>query len=361
VNPQPRIGFACSYTPLALIDAAGFSPYRLLPTRHWGDPTQHRVPEISGALLHDNVCPHVLRILDRALAGDFPPLAGVVLMNSCDAMRRLADAWTATRPADALLVLDLPSAPTPRLAAYFRGELERLLDFLAACGGRRPTGDAMAAAIQRYQDLASGLELLRDRARRGVLRGGWATIQETVNASVAGPVEEALAAVDALLVEPETAAEKMRGTPIYLTGNVLPDPNAFALFAECGARIVGEDLCTGSRQHAFLEFDGEGDALAQFARAWLSRPPCARTFDAGAPGGAADAIAAAAKACGARGVVAHVMKFCDPYLGRLPVIADGLRRAGLPLLTITGDCTNGALGQFRTRLEAFAEMLEAQL
>ena len=61
------VGFACAYTPLALIDAAGFAPYRLLPTGDW--------PEQAGRLLHDNICPHVKRLLDRALQGDVPDLA----------------------------------------------------------------------------------------------------------------------------------------------------------------------------------------------------------------------------------------------------------------------------------------------
>ena len=65
-----------------------------------------------------------------------------------------------------------------------------------------------------------------------------------------------------------------------------------------------------------------------------------------------------ARASGARGVVAHVAKFCDPYLGRLPAIREALREAGLPLLVLEGDCTRRSLGQARTRIEAFCEMLE---
>jgi benzoyl-CoA reductase/2-hydroxyglutaryl-CoA dehydratase subunit BcrC/BadD/HgdB len=352
MTDRPRIGFACSYTPLPVIDAAGFLPHRLLPT---GD-----APAQSGALLHDNLCPHVLRILDRALAGEFPPLAGVVVMNSCDAMRRLADAWRTTRPADRLIVLDLPMAPSAQLTADFREELTRLVDFLVAAGGVRPSDDALAESVATYQELASGLDLLRDRARRGVLPGGWAKLQEINNQSVTQPVGATLAAIGAILAEAEAPDGAARGAPIYLIGNVLPEPEALALFAECGARLAGEDLCTGARQHALLDFDGPGDALDCFARAWLARTPCARTFDAAAPGAVARLIAEKAKACGARGVVAHVMKFCDPYLARLPYIQDELQRQNLPLLTLMGDCGGGALGQFRTRLEAFVEMLGAR-
>jgi benzoyl-CoA reductase/2-hydroxyglutaryl-CoA dehydratase subunit BcrC/BadD/HgdB len=59
-----HVGFACAYTPLPLIAAAGFVPFRLLPMT--------QVPDRSGRILHDNLCPHIKAILDRAMAGDLP-------------------------------------------------------------------------------------------------------------------------------------------------------------------------------------------------------------------------------------------------------------------------------------------------
>ena len=56
-------------------------------------------------------------------------------------------------------------------------------------------------------------------------------------------------------------------------------------------------------------------------------------------------------------MIVHVMKFCDPYLNRLPGIRHELRDAGLPALVLEGDCTLRSLGQKRTRIEAFVEML----
>ncbi len=50
-------------------------------------------------------------------------------------------------------------------------------------------------------------------------------------------------------------------------------------------------------------------------------------------------IVEGARLAGARGVIAHVMKFCDPYLARMPVIQSVLREASLPLLLLEGDCT----------------------
>ena len=93
------------------------------------------------------------------------------------------------------------------------------------------------------------------------------------------------------------------------------------------------------------------------ARAQLDRPPCARTLFPADPHHLADQIAANAEAVGARGVIAHIMKFCDPYLARMPAIAARLEQEGLPLLILEGDCTTRSIGQHATRIEAFVEML----
>ncbi|MFC1819948.1 2-hydroxyacyl-CoA dehydratase [Thermodesulfobacteriota bacterium] len=60
---------------------------------------------------------------------------------------------------------------------------------------------------------------------------------------------------------------------------------------------------------------------------------------------------------GAKGVIAHIMKFCDPYLTRIPLVLDALKEKNIPYLILEGDCTLRSFGQHRTRIEAFAEML----
>ncbi len=343
------VGFACAYTPLPVIDAAGLVPFRVLPV---GD-----APDQAGSLLHDNLCPHVKRVLDRAMADDLPDLLGVVLMNSCDAMRRLVDAWAAARPADRAVLVDLPADRSDASEAYFRGELVRLAKTLSAWSGRSVTDDDVRCSIDRYNELAQGLARLDRCAADGTLRGGRPALQALLNRSVTRPLDESLAELGRLEPEGEPPASADPHVPVFLFGNVLPDAEAFELFEACGARVIADDLCTGSRQIAPLRLDGTGDVYAQLARALLSRPPCARTVTTAQPGMLAESVLARARECGAKGVIAHVMKFCDPYLARLPMVRRTLRDAGVPLLVLEGDCTLRSLGQHRTRIEAFVEML----
>lgn len=148
-----RVGYCCSYTPLALIDAAGFTPFRILP----GGPA----PEKAGSILHDNLCPHVKRVLDRAIAGDLPALDGVVFVNSCDPMRRLCDAWARVRPHDPVLLLDLPPARGPSDMVLIDGEGRMLASAVVPTGAKnreaiaRATGEVLRAAGLRPGDVVA--------------------------------------------------------------------------------------------------------------------------------------------------------------------------------------------------------------
>ena len=344
-----KMGYTCAYTPLALIDSAGYTPYRILP--------MSECPDQAGQLLHDNLCPHVKRILDRVIDKDLPELNGVVLMNSCDAMRRLADAWERVRPADGIILLDLPATADDAAVAFFAGELTRLTESLSEWSGRNITDSDIETSIQQYNQLPPLFAKLRDRLRQGKLAGGSTRMQTLYNEAMMTHFAKSARSLKQALAEPESTDPESDGIPVFLFGNVLPDPEAMTFFESCGARIIEDDLCTGSRLFAPMELGKNQDLLLQISRSLLTRPPCARTFDPGQPLKMAEDILTRTRTSGARGVIGQTIKFCDPYLDRLPAVRETLRQAGIPLLLLEGDCSLRSIEQQRTRIEAFIEML----
>jgi benzoyl-CoA reductase/2-hydroxyglutaryl-CoA dehydratase subunit BcrC/BadD/HgdB len=346
---KSNVGYACAYTPLVLIDAAGYTPYRILPISE--------CPDQAGQLLHDNLCPHVKRILDRAISNDLPELCGVVFINSCDAMRRLADAWRRVRPLDKNILLDLPAVADDAAIAFFAGELTRLTEALAEWSGRKITNSDIEASLKQYNQLPHLFARLRERFHQGKLAGSSARMQRLYNEAMTAPFEQCVLKLQQALAEPESNDLEGDGIPVFLFGNVLAEPEALKLFESCGARIIDDDLCTGSRLFTPLEIGENQDLLAQISRSLLTRPPCGRTFDPGQPLKMAEDILQRARASGARGVIGQTIKFCDPYLDRLPAVRETLREAGIPLLLLEGDCSLRSIEQQRTRIEAFIEML----
>jgi len=266
-----------------------------------------------------------------------------------------------------VVLVDLPVDTSAPSVAFFAQQLGELAGKLGRWSGQPVTPQRLRESLDRYDTLAGCLDELGQHSARGSLPGGRAALQRILERSVTEPVDDVLATVEPMLAElgrPDelhgAAGVTNGGVPVFLFGNVLPDPAAFELFEQSGARVVGDDVCTGSRQLARLDVPG-GDELEPMvlalARAVLERPSCPRTMGRSRGRKLGRRIARNAKQSGARGVIAHVMKFCDPYLARLPVIQSVLREESLPLLVLEGDCTLRSLGQHQTRIEAFVEML----
>jgi benzoyl-CoA reductase/2-hydroxyglutaryl-CoA dehydratase subunit BcrC/BadD/HgdB len=60
---------------------------------------------------------------------------------------------------------------------------------------------------------------------------------------------------------------------------------------------------------------------------------------------------------GSRGVVIHVVKFCEPELFDVPAIRRTFAARGVPVLHLEGELERQLSGQVETRIEAFAEMI----
>ncbi len=345
----PKIGFTCAYTPLAVIQAAGFAPYRILPLSE--------APDQAGQWIHDNLCPHVKRILDRAMADDLPELAGLITVNSCDTMRRLADAWRQVRPGEPVFVLDLPTTPDARATDFFTRQIKNLADTLGHWQGKPVSDEALARAMRTYNALCENLDQVRRRRGATPSTGTSADRQRLYNTVAISTFETAIEEIRQFLDAAQEGEPDQEGVPVFLFGNVLPDPQALAMLESGGARIIDDDLCTSARAYASIDYDAQNDLYGAMAAALLNKPPCARTFDPARPYRLADHILDRAGASNARGVIGYTMKFCDPYLARLPMIQERLQQAGMPLLLLEGDLSLGSIGQQRTRIEAFIEML----
>ncbi|MBU8849009.1 MAG: 2-hydroxyacyl-CoA dehydratase family protein [Desulfobacterales bacterium] len=342
-----KIGFTCAYTPVPLIEAAGFSPFRIFP--------ESKAPDQAGHLLHDNLCPHVKKVLDRALEDDLPELEGMVFINSCDSMRRLADAWHEARPDDPIILLDLPSGINSLSLDFLSKEYERLAKILFKWNSEPFSIKKIKNEVAKWNLLAASVKKIEDTMSKDFFPGYASGLQQIINTAATDSTDKALLMAQNK-IDPEKPAKDGQ-SPVFIFGNLLFDPKVYDLFEEWNVHVTASDFCTTSRFVTPVDTATDDNIFRALASSYMEQTPCARTMDTAKPGDIAQKIVQRAKESNARGVIGFTLKFCDPYLARIPMIRQALQKESIPFLMLEGDCTMGSMGQQQTRIEAFTEML----
>ncbi len=344
---QPAIGWFCSYTPREILVAAGLHPYRILP-----EPG--RAMTRADSYIDRNFCPYVRTCLGEALEGGYKFLDGLVVVNSCDPMRRLYDVWRYNIEGDFVYLLDLPRINSADAVAYYRECLQKFIAEIETHFKVKLTDAALADAISSLNVSRALLrELYRVNRDKGMPLSA-AEVRTVVRAGTVLPVEAFNGLLGRLLDELGSyVADYREGPRILITGSVMDNPQILDLIEQCGARVVGDDLCTGTRQF-WDTVERASDPLTDLSRHYLGRTPCPRMKDAPKR---FDHVLRMVDEFQVDGVIFYTLKFCDPFLFDVPLLKARLVERGLSTLVLEGDYTPGTLGRVRTRIEAFIEML----
>jgi benzoyl-CoA reductase/2-hydroxyglutaryl-CoA dehydratase subunit BcrC/BadD/HgdB len=321
----------------------------------WGPPGPPR-GDAAGRLQ-----PYVCAIARNALAflasGGADAVDGVLFPHTCDSIQGLA-----TLVADlggwrkrTLTFLHPKGLERPGVRRFLESELRELARALEALAGRRLEPARLAAAVLLHDEIdAARAALLEGRARLELSdpalyallrRGEWLWPEDHL--------AELRAARAALRPAPVQA-----GVPLLVSGYV-PEPGAILEVLEgAGAYVAADDYAAVGRRVARPPSgDAGGDPWAALVERHLSAPPCpTRAADQGARVRHLEALA---ERSGARGVLLHLVKFCEPELFDVPALRSAFARRGIPVLVLEGELEAALPAQVVTRVEAFVEMLSA--
>jgi benzoyl-CoA reductase/2-hydroxyglutaryl-CoA dehydratase subunit BcrC/BadD/HgdB len=267
----------------------------------------------------------------------------------------LADAWHDTRPSDKILLIDLPSGINKFCLDFVSKEYERLAHELFKWKRTPLSEKKIEQAVETWNTLSHTVEKIELKMAENYYPGMASELQTIVNTAASDSTQSALSMAEALLRNSMT--EKKGNIPVFVFGNLLFDPKVYKLFEDWNIHVAGTDFCTSSRFITGIDYTSGSDVFKSLAASYLNQTPCARTMDTDAPGSIGKRIARLAKKANAKGVIGFTLKFCDPYLARIPMIREDLKEANIPFLMLEGDCTMGSIGQQQTRIEAFTEML----
>ena len=330
----------------------------VLAVELWGPPGPPRGP--AAGRLQPYVCAVVRNAL-AFLAGGHADLVDAVLFpHTCDSVQGLAtlapDLGGWTKP---VLRFQHPKGPE-RLSSrtFVRAELESLAQELAPLTGAPLDREALRDALAVHAEIDGLRRQLLTQRRRVRLDDAalYALLRRGEFLWPADHLAELRGAAAALAPEPV-----QRGLPLMITGYV-PEPMAlFACLGAAGAVVVADDYAAVGRRVPRAQPATPGpddDPLDTLVRAAFAGPPCSTR---GEPQGLRLAyLERLYRESGARGLIVHVPKFCEPELFDAPAIGARFRRLGAPVLLLEGELETEVSAQTVTRLEAFCELVADQ-
>jgi len=345
---KKAVGYFCTYTPVEFIHAVGAVPLRIA-----GGPMRiDRADRLSPSFL----CPYMRAGLERALAGDYENLFGLIQGYTCDVACGMFNVWKGNIPLPFYHILSLPYGDQEEARSFFEEELKNLTGRLADYG-LELSDAALEQSLDIYADIRRAVQELYTGRYDGTLplsAGDFYTVIRGVQAMPPERARELLSGLVALMqADAAGDSRKQDGTPILISGSLVEDEKIFDLIERSGGRIVADDLCTGLRYFDPPAGDGK-TALSRLIDRSVSRFPCPTRQRARHR---IPLLLDLADRSGARGVVFLIQKFCTPHLTDIPILGQGLKEAGLPHLIIEMEETGVMEGQAVTRLQGFFEMI----
>jgi benzoyl-CoA reductase/2-hydroxyglutaryl-CoA dehydratase subunit BcrC/BadD/HgdB len=327
----------------------------VLAVELWGPPGPPRGTDAGR--VQSYVCPVVRNALAFLASGGADRVDGVLFPHTCDSLQQLATlatdfgGWT-----KAAFTFQHPKGP-PRESSrtYLEAELRSLVRELESFTGRQLEADRLSAALRLHDEI--------DALRAALLQAGNRLAMSDVELYTVLRRGEWLWPEDHLaeLRAAQAAigdAPARSGVPVLVTGYV-PEPGAFFdVLARAGAYVAGDDYAAvGRRVVPASGAQGRLDPWARVLERYWSSPPCP-TRSADQPARMRHLMRLLERS-GARGVLVHGVKFCEPELFDVPAIRATFAARGVPVLVLETELEGELSGQTTTRIEAFVEMLQA--
>lgn len=352
------IGYICSFVPLEFITASGCIPFRMRGNVH--------EPITTGdTLLETIVCPYYRSCFDLAMKQRYDFLSGMVVPHGCDSMVRSYNAWSYSLPFAYFHFVNIPTVCDESSFEFFHAELNTFRKSLEKFAGKLITDDDLRKAIQAHNESRDKVRALYEfrKADPPLISGTELIMVLTVGSSL--PIDETNALFDEVLAEVKRREKSplKKGPRIFIDGACLDNIELIKLVEEIGGNVVADTICNGARDY-FPRADVGGNPIDALARRYLDRINCPKTYRANKAGTFEEDIVsrfgdigAYTKAFKVDGAILYVYKYCDPFGFEVPARRAYYKSINVPLLHLEDIYSAGTMGQLRTRIQAFLEMI----
>jgi len=352
------IGYVCSFVPLEIITAAGCIPFRVRGNIH--------EPITKGdTLLETIVCPYYRSVFDLSVKGKYDFLSGIVIPHGCDSMVRSYSAWSYSLPYSYFHFVNIPSVCVESSFEFFGAELNAFRKSLEKFVGKTITDDDLARAIRIHNENRDKVRALYEfrKADPPLISGTELTMMLTVGSSL--PIGEFNTLLDQVLAEigRRKKSHLNKGPRIFMDGACIDNIELIKLVEELGGNVVADTICNGARDY-FPRTDEGGNPIDALAHRYLDKINCPKTYRENKTGTFEGDMASRFGDIGAyaqefkvNGAILYVYKYCDPFGFEVPARKAYYQSINVPLLHLEDVYSAGTMGQLRTRVQAFLEMI----
>ena len=355
------LGYNCYYIPETLLNLPGCFSSRLRAPRCVST-------DIASYYMTTRNCPYVRSILERAIEGGYNYLEALFGAESCAAMERMEEHFVLINPVKNekffSTIIDPPMKGDENNLEYYKAQLQlKVVDKLRDELGVDVSEEAMKKAIEDHNEISRVITQIGD-------------YRKLPNPPITGYEFHVIQLVSQVcphyLILPylqETLEELKTREPepkfpfrarVALVGSEVDDPEFTKLIESCGAMVVADRYCFGS-------FPSRGQIVIQpgetafdaICRHYLHWNQCARFMDGMKIDQRHSEVKRLVDEFKADGVIYENMKFCE-FWSYEKVLASHIfvNELHIPTCTIEKEYALGAVGQLRTRFQAFIESLE---
>ena len=344
------MGYFCTYVPEEILYAADILPVRILGSHEPQDVTE---PHIFGMY-----CPFCRDCLAQGLKGKYDYLDGIMISHSCIHIRQAYTSWEKHVPVDFSYYLPMPNnVQSPHAIPYLTEEIRAFKTAVEKWIGREITNDDILKGIKIMDENRDLIHKVYDMKKN---ESPPISGEETMEVAIAQQMvekNEHSAALSELVEQLKTSGGNNNGVRLMILGSENDDIDFVNMVEGCGATVVIDDHCVGTRYFWNNVDYKNGDPIEAIARRYIERPACPSKdwIERSRIG----YLLNLAKDYDVKGAILIQQKFCDPHELDIPAIKKAFNEADIPTLFLEFDVTV-PIGQFKIRVEAFLEMLDEE-
>jgi benzoyl-CoA reductase subunit C len=343
------VGCLCTYTPEEVIHAAGALPVRVLGG--------HQPQDITEPHIYNMYCSFCRDILSQTLLDQYDYLDGLAYSSTCVHMGQVFDSWNRHRPLGFNHMLFMPAnVANPAALTMYTGEVGRFKKSFEKWTGKAITPQALKDSISVYNTNRRLLRRIYELRRADSPPITGSQVLPVVLSSMLMDKQEHSRMLEQLLQALPAQGSNGTGIRVLTYGSENDDPVLVKLIEELGAEVVIDEQCAGTR-YFWNEVPDVADPVAAIAQRYIERPPCPQKDLEGKK--RLPHLTELVDDYRVKGAIFLQQKFCDPHAYDAPAIERALGEKGIPTLSLEYDIVIPT-GQFRTRIEAFMEMLTVE-